>query len=109
MVSSGEYGIGAHKSLHSEFLAILPRIERKARMYFHHVRCAVRRTDFIAEAVALAWRWYVRLAERGKDVTQFVSVMAAFAAKAVRSGRRVHGQESARDVMSQVAQRRAGF
>jgi hypothetical protein len=57
----------------------------------------------------LAWLWFVRLAGRGKDVTGFVSALAAFAARAAGSGRRVCGQERSRDVLSPSAQRRHSF
>ena len=58
---------------------------------------------------ALSWRWFVRLVRRGKDVTQFVSALATYAARAISSGRRVCGRERARDVMSASAQRKRGF
>ncbi len=95
--------------LQYRFLGILPRIERHARIYFRHVGCRQKRTDLIAETVALAWKWFVRLAEKGRDGSQFPTALASYAAKAVRSGRRVCGQERARDVMSQRAQQRHGF
>ena len=72
-------------------------------------QCSERRADLIAEALGLAWRWFRRLAQRGKDGTQFPSPIATFAAKAVNSGRRVCGQEKGRDVLSPLAQRRNGF
>jgi hypothetical protein len=50
--------------------------------------------------VALAWKRR-RLAERGKDAT--------FAARAVRSGRRLAGMDRPRDVLSPPAQQRKGF
>jgi len=62
-----------------------------------------------AETLALAWKWFARLAEQGKDATNFASVLATYAAKAVRNGRRLCGQERAKDVMSPVAQRNKGF
>lgn len=99
----------ALEQLQSRFLGILPRIERHAKIYFRHVPCRQKRTDLVAETVALAWRWFVRLAEKGRDGTQFPTALANYAAKAVRSGRRVCGQERARDVMSQLAQQRHGF
>src|SRR5579862_3289995 len=46
---------------------------------------------------------------RGKDATQFPLTLASYAVRAVRSGRRVCGQEPARDVMASVAQQRHGF
>jgi len=59
--------------------------------------------------VALTWRWHLRLAERGKDSTRFPTALATFAARAVRSGRRLAGMDRAIDVLSPLAQRRKGF
>jgi hypothetical protein len=47
-------GAGA---LHAAFLALLPRIERHARICFRHLGCPQGRDDAVAETVALAWRW----------------------------------------------------
>src|SRR5215469_11837317 len=99
----------ALEQLREQFLALLPRIELHARITFRGVCCPGRRADAIAEAVALAWKWHVRLAERGKDVRQFPAAFAALAARAVRSGRRACGQEKSKDVLSPVAQRKQGF
>ena len=96
-------------SLHAAFLTILPRIELHARLYFRGLRCPQRRDDAVAEAVALAWRWFVRLVERGKDPLSFPTVLAAYAARAVRCGRRVCGQGSGKDVLSALARQRHGF
>lgn len=96
-------------ALQHAFLAILPRIEQHARVYFRHVRCPHRKDDCVAETIALAWAWFVRLAQRGKDATEFASALASLAARAVKSGRRICGQERARDVMSPLAQQRHGF
>lgn len=95
--------------LHAAFLSILPRIELHGHVYFRHVRCPFKREDYIAEMVALSWKWFVRLVERGKDPTTFPTALASFAARAVRSGRRVCGQAPAKDVLSAVAQWRHGF
>jgi hypothetical protein len=97
------------KNLQAAFLAIVPRIERHASMYFRDVKCPNKKADRVAEAVALAWKWYRRLAERGKDASTFPAVFAALVSRAVRSGRRICGQERAKDVMSPVAQQRHGF
>jgi hypothetical protein len=96
-------------ALQSCFLTILPRIERHGKVYFRHVRCHHQKEELLAELRALCWKWFVRLVRRGKDVLQFVSALAAYAARAVHSGRRVCGHEKARDVMSPVAQKRHGF
>jgi hypothetical protein len=100
-------GVFAH--LHATFLAILPRIELHGQIYFRHVKCPDRKEEVLAEMRGLAWKWYVRLHQRGKDPTAFVSAIATYAAKAVHSGRRDCGHEKAKDVLSPVAQRRGGF
>ena len=58
--------------LHASFLEMLPRIETHARIVFRDVPCRDRREDQIAEVIALAWKWYVRLAERGKSAEDFL-------------------------------------
>jgi hypothetical protein len=63
----------------------------------------------VAEVVAVAWRWFLRATQKGKDVRQFASALASYAARHVRSGRKLAGQDRARDVLSAVAQRRQGF
>jgi hypothetical protein len=95
--------------LQAGFLAIRARIERHAAICCRHVRCANRRADFIAEATGLAWKWYAELARRGKDAAAFASVLAGFACRAIRCGRRVAGQESANDVLSERARAKHGF
>src|SRR6516164_2080744 len=99
-------GAGA---LHAVFLALLPRIETHARITFRHLGCPQGRDDAVAEAVALAWREYLRLVERGKDPAEFVGTFVGYAARAVRRGRRVCGQEAGQEVLSPRAQARHGF
>src|SRR6516164_9392310 len=94
--------------LHARFLSILPRIATHGRVYFRHLRRADQE-EAIQEMVALSWKWFVRLAARGKDATRFPSALATYAARAVRSGRRACGQERGRDALSPSAQRRHGF
>jgi hypothetical protein len=91
------------------FLAILPRIRRHGRVAFRRLRCPAKKEDAIAEMVALAWKWCLRLAERGKDVRQFPSALATYAARAVHAGRRLCRMESGQDALSPLAQRRRGF
>jgi hypothetical protein len=106
--SGGRHGLLA--ALQAEFLAvILPRVLQHGRVYFRHVRCRSRREDCVAEMVALAWKWFIRLAQRGKDATRFPTTLATFAARAVRSGRRACGQEAAKDALSPLAQTRHSF
>jgi hypothetical protein len=96
-------------SLQAHFLAIVPRIELHARVYFRHLRCHDKRADAIAETVAVAWKWYLRIAEQRREINDFVSTLARYAASHVRCGRRLCGQERSKDVLSFVAQRKHGF
>ena len=68
------------------FLALLPRVELHARVYFRFLP-PDRKEEAVAETVALA----------------------SYAARAVWSGRRLCGQLPAQDVLSEAAQRRHGF
>jgi hypothetical protein len=99
----------AGQDLHHSFVAILPRIEAHAQMFFRHLKCHHQKDDAVAEVVGLCWKWFVRLAQRGKDATEFATVLANFAARAVKSGRRVCGMEPPKDVLSPVAQQRHEF
>jgi hypothetical protein len=94
--------------LQATFLSIVPRIELHGRICFR-TRSWQDQQEAVAEMVALSWRWFIRLAHRGKDATQFPSTLATFAALAVHSGRCVAGARQAKDALSPVAQRRYGF
>jgi len=96
-------------TLQQRFLAILPRIEARARWFFRDLTCHQRRADAVAETIALSWNWFLNLARRGKDATAFAAGLAALASRAVRSGRRLGGNERTRDALSSVAQARHGF
>jgi hypothetical protein len=97
--------------LHDAFLAsVLPKVVAHGRVYFRHLRSAERQEEYIAEMVALAWKWHRRLAERGKDSTRFPTALATFAARAVRSGGRLlAGMDRAKDVLTPQARQRHGF
>jgi len=95
--------------LHRRFLDILPIIERHGRCYFRHLRCIHRLEEALAEMRAIAWKWFLKLVARGKDAAGFRTTLAVFLARAVRNGRRLCGQERARDVLSSRAQQRKGF
>jgi hypothetical protein len=97
------------EALQAHFLAILPRIETHAQIRFGFLRCPGKRDDAIAETVAVAWKWFLCLTDQGKDIDEFVMVLADYAVRHVRSGRRLCGQEKAKDVMSSRAQRMKGF
>ena len=94
---------------HARYLALLPRLEAHGRIAFRHLPCLDLRAEALQEMRALAWKWVVRLMQRGRDPLQFPAALVTFAARAVRSGRRLVGQEPAKDVLSPLAQRRRGF
>jgi hypothetical protein len=95
-------------SLHSIFLAILPRVEQHGRIYFRHLS-PHRRADAVQEMRALGWKWLLQLHQRGKDPTNFVTAFVTFLARAVNSGRRLAGMAKAKDVLNPLAQKRHGF
>jgi len=99
----------ALEQLQNKFLGILSRLKQHFRIYFRHVKCRDKRNDLVSEAIALSWRWFLRIAEQGKDATHWPAALASFAARAVRAGRRVCGQLPAKDAMSERAQQRHGF
>jgi hypothetical protein len=96
-------------SLQNAFLTILPRIESHGRIFFRHIPCPVQKQEAVAEMTALAWKWFIRLAARGKDAVQFPAALASLAARAVKSGRRLDGLEPAADALSSRAQLRHSF
>jgi hypothetical protein len=102
--------LAALARLHDSFLAsVLPKVLSHGRVYFRHLRSAQLKEEYLAEMVALAWKWHLRLAERGKDSTCFPSALATFAARAVRCGRKLAGMDRSKDVLSPLAQQRRGF
>jgi len=99
----------ATAAIQHAFVAIMPRIVRHARISFRHMACGDARENAVAETVALTWKWFVGLVQKGKHPEEFVSVLAAYAARAVKSGRRLCGQEKVKDVLSPLSQSRRGF
>jgi hypothetical protein len=95
--------------LQAGFLSVQERNRLHAHNSFRHLKCPHRKEDAVAETMALAWKWYRLLAHKGKDARRFPSTLAAFAARAVKSGRRLCGQERAADALSPLAQARHGF
>ncbi len=77
---------------------VLPRVLSYGRVCFRGIKCPHRREDAIQDMIGRAWRWHLRLAEKGKDTTAFPTALASYAVRAVKSGSRVAGQERANDV-----------
>src|SRR3954452_19388309 len=95
--------------LHAAFLALLPKLQTHAAIYFRDVRCPDTKADKIAERQALAWKWFLRLHEQGKDVNQFLMAFIFLVARALKSGRPASGMERPDGVMTPVPQRRHDF
>jgi hypothetical protein len=91
-----------------DFLEMLPAIRRVASYTFRHLRRAARE-DLIAEVVANAFAAFRRLVEQGKAALAYPTVLAKFAIRQVRDGRRVGQERNVLDVMSAYGQRRKGF
>jgi DNA-directed RNA polymerase specialized sigma24 family protein len=87
--------------LHERFLKHLPRIEAHAKFAFRHVGCPHARDDLEAETIALAWREFLRLVERGRAPESFITTLVMRCAQAARSGRRVAGGFKKREAMPQ--------
>src|SRR5262249_31751755 len=96
-------------SLTDLILTLLPRIELHGRIVFRQLHCLHQRQEAVAEMTGLGWKWCVRLQERGKDPAGFPGALVAFAARAVKSRRRLCGCEKPRDVLSRRAQRGHDF
>jgi hypothetical protein len=88
---------------------MLPRIELHARVAFRDVKCLHQKDEWIAETIALAWSWYCKLMRQGKQAVVFPCVLASYAARCVRRGRRLCGQETLHEVLSTAAQRHHGY
>jgi hypothetical protein len=97
------------RRLQASFLGMVPRIVTHGQIYFRHIRCPLQKEDAIAEMLALVWLWHIRLAQHGKDATQFVTALASYAARRVQSGGRLTGMEKSSEVMSPWAQLANGF
>jgi hypothetical protein len=95
--------------LHTAFLRLVPRIELHGRVCFRGLKCLDTREDCICEMLALAWRWFLRLIEQGKDPLEFPSAIAGFAARAVKAGRRLCGKHQGKDILNPLAQQRHDF
>src|SRR4051812_35756424 len=101
-------GSGPAPQAEQQFLPLLERLRRHGRVYFRHLP-GPDREEALQEMAALGWRWHLRLVRRGKSALAFPAAFATFAARAVATGRRLCGQEPARDALSRAAQRHHGF
>jgi len=73
---------------HAAFLAMVPVISRYARASFREFDPETRE-DLVHEAVANCVVAYARLVERGKESIAYPTVLAMYAVKQIKDGRRV--------------------
>jgi hypothetical protein len=90
---------------HDDFVRMVPLIRTHARYSFRK-KLAEEQEELIAECLANAFRAYVRLLELNKQDLIYPTVLAKFAVKQVRSGRKVGGCLNCNDVLSGYAQLR---
>jgi hypothetical protein len=95
--------------LHRRYLAVLPRIVRHARCYFRWVKCFHTKEDKVQEVSSHCWKWVRLLHKARKKWWQFVSRLADYACRAVRSGRKVAGSIRISDIMNEINQSRKGY
>jgi hypothetical protein len=92
----------------SGFLQVLPAVQTHAQIRFRHLP-AVHRQEAVQECIAAACQSYQLLAAKGRLDVARPSTLATYAVRHVQNGRHVGGhQDSARDPLSPVAQRRHG-
>jgi hypothetical protein len=93
----------------NQFLVHLPRFQAHADYAHRHIHCPETRSDLTAETIALAWMHFLRLVERGKDPSRFITTLALRCSQAVRAGRRLAGSERISDVLSPITRARHGY
>ena len=88
-----------HRATEERFLEMLPCIRGVAQFAFRRQH-RTRRPDLIAEVIANAYVAFRRLVQRGKVDLAYPSVLAWFAIRQVREGRRVGNKRNVKDVLS---------
>jgi len=89
---------------HKKFEAMIPAIVKYARFAFRHVR-GQDRQDLIQETIANAMVAFRRLVRRGRESVAHASVLAKYAIRQIKDGRRVGSSLNCSDVLSPYAQR----
>jgi hypothetical protein len=87
------------------FVPMIPVIRRQAKISFRK-KGREEREELIEECVANAFRAYARLWELGKEELIYPSVLARYAVKQVREGRKVGGHLNQNEILSRYAQLR---
>lgn len=92
----------------TNFLAVLPAVQRHAKVCFHRLRPTAK-AEATAEAVASAVVSYQVLVRRKRLGRAYPGTLASFAVRAVKGGRHVGGHINSKDVLSPLAQQRHGL
>ncbi len=93
---------------HKSFLRMPPKIVSYARSAFGRLR-AEAREDLVQEVVANACVAFRALWNRGKQSIAYPTVLANYAIRQVKDGRRVGNHLNVREVLSKYAQQHKGF
>jgi hypothetical protein len=101
--------MSAIRKLHARFETALPRILRHARCFFRWIKCYHTKEDKLQEVRSLCWKWVKELHRARKKWWLFVSRLADYACRAVKSGHRVAGMILAKDVFNEITQTRKCF
>ena len=93
---------------HKPFLDMLPQIDSHLRFTFRRMNPDAR-AEAVQEGLVNALVAYRRLHEKGKADLAYPSVLARFAARQIRDGRRVAERLNIRDVLSPHARQKKGI
>ena len=93
---------------HAAFLAMLPAIQRHARVAFRHLRPEARE-EAVQETVCNACVAFARLVELNKAELAYPTVLARYAVAQVKDGRKVGGHLNCKDVLSPYCQKKKGL
>lgn len=93
--------------INDQFLEMLPKIRSYAEGTSRQ-QSDLCRDDYVAEVIANAFAAFVRLVERGKADAAFPGVLAIYAIRQVRDGRRLGQRRNIRDVTSGHCRRSKG-
>jgi hypothetical protein len=92
----------------TNFLAVLPAVQTHASIQFGRLRPEARE-EATAATVARAFVDYGHLAKRHRLAHAYAGTLASYAVRRVRAHRSVGGHQTAKDVLSPIAQKRHGF
>jgi hypothetical protein len=98
-------------AIQEHFVAALkPRIEAYAHIFFgHHRKNPELMEELTQQAMANAWKSFLKKHELGENPSEYLSMMAARACQGARNGRKMQGGDSLRNVSNPITQRERGF